>query len=352
MKIIHCSDIHLDSRLEGVNSKERNNEILNTFNKMVDYAAANDVKAIIIAGDLFDAQSVSLKTQSFLTDLFSKNSDIDFLYLQGNHDSPEAFRGAPMPPNFKPFKEEWTTYTYGDIAISGIQISYDNCESLYHNLALSPDYINIVVMHGQVSTSSKPDAVNLELLKNKNIDYLALGHYHSFAYEKLDRRGIYCYSGCLEGRGFDETGEKGFVLLDTQNLKEPRLITGLTHRTVYEVDADITDKNSYMDIKDAISQAVSHIDSKHYVKVNLKGAYLLGAQKDYHHLLLDFGPMFYSFKLSDKSTLKINIEDYKYDISLKGEFIRSVLKSDLPQRQKEDIINFGIRALRGEEIFQ
>ncbi|HEY8419633.1 MAG TPA: DNA repair exonuclease, partial [Clostridia bacterium] len=98
--------------------------------------------------------------------------------------------------------------------------------------------------------------------------------------------------------------------------------------------------------------AVSHIDSKHYVKVNLIGTYLLGAQKDLHHLLIDFSPMFYSFTLSDKSTLKINIEDYKYDISLKGEFIRSVLKSHLPQKQKEDVINFGIRALRGEEIFQ
>lgn len=349
MKIIHCSDIHLDSRLEGANAKERNNELLNTFNKMVDYAAQNEVRAVIIAGDLFDSSAVSYKTQKFLIDLFSQHPEIDFLYLKGNHDSFDAF--PQTPPNLKPFKEVWTTYTYDDIAITGIQTTYENYQSLYDKLCLNPDDINIVVMHGEISTQSKPDTVNLDLLKNKNIDYLALGHYHTFSFDKLDKRGIYCYSGCLEGRGFDEVGEKGFVLLDTQNLKEPRLITGLTHRTVYEVDADITGRHSYLEIKDAVTQAVSKIDSKHYVKVNLVGEYLLGAQKDLHHLLLDFNPMFYSFKLSDKSILKINIDDYKYDISLKGEFIRSVLSSNLPQKQKEDIINFGIRALKGEEIF-
>ena len=48
----------------------------------------------------------------------------------------------------------------------------------------------------------------------KNIDYLALGHIHKYKQAELDQRGVYCYSGCLEGRGFDECGEKGFVLLD------------------------------------------------------------------------------------------------------------------------------------------
>lgn len=351
MKVIHCSDIHLDSRLEGVNSQERNNELLNTFNKMVDYAASNGVRAIIIAGDLFDTQTPNSKTKKFLSDLISQTPKIDFLYLKGNHDGYDIFDAVDMPPNFKPFLDKWTTYNYDDVTIAGIQTTEDNYKSLYQQLNLNPGRKNIVVMHGQISASSKPDAVNLELLKNKNIDYLALGHYHSFTWDRLDKRGVYCYSGCLEGRGYDEIGEKGFVLLDTQNLgAPPKLVTGLSHRTVYEIDVDITGKSSYLEIKNAISQAVSGIDSKHYVKANLTGYYILGAQKDLHHIKLDFEPLFYSFKVQDNTLLQIDIEDYKYDISLKGEFIRSVLKSNLPQKQKEDIINFGIRALKGEDI--
>ena len=54
-------------------------------------------------------------------------------------------------------------------------------------------------------------------LKNKNIDYLALGHIHGYKEAPLDGRGKYCYPGCLEGRGFDECGKKGFVLLNIEN---------------------------------------------------------------------------------------------------------------------------------------
>ena len=54
-------------------------------------------------------------------------------------------------------------------------------------------------------------------LKEKNIDYLALGHIHEYSQGQIDLRGKYAYSGCLEGRGFDELGEKGFILIDVSD---------------------------------------------------------------------------------------------------------------------------------------
>ena len=53
MKIIHCADLHLDSRmnanLEKDKAKERKGEILHTFERMITYAAENGVSAILIA---------------------------------------------------------------------------------------------------------------------------------------------------------------------------------------------------------------------------------------------------------------------------------------------------------------
>ena len=55
MKIIHCADLHLDSKmtsnLSKEQAKERKMEILRTYSRMIEYAKNNDVKAIIIAGD-------------------------------------------------------------------------------------------------------------------------------------------------------------------------------------------------------------------------------------------------------------------------------------------------------------
>ena len=52
----------------------------------------------------------------------------------------------------------------------------------------------------------------------------------------------------------------------------------------------------------------------------------------------------------DETRFSIRPEDYANDISLKGEFVRTVLASDLPDAEKERILAYGIRALMREEI--
>ena len=70
MKIIHCADLHLDSKmtsnLSKEQAKERKMEILRTYSRMIEYAKNNDVKAIIIAGDLFDTRNVSATARNRL----------------------------------------------------------------------------------------------------------------------------------------------------------------------------------------------------------------------------------------------------------------------------------------------
>jgi DNA repair exonuclease SbcCD nuclease subunit len=91
MKIIHCADLHLDSKmtanLSKEQAKERKMEILRTFSKMVEYAVKNAVSVIIIAGDLFDTRNVSATVRNYVRDVIVNHPKIDFLYLRGNHDN-------------------------------------------------------------------------------------------------------------------------------------------------------------------------------------------------------------------------------------------------------------------------
>ena len=70
MRLIHCSDLHLDSKMEANltarQAKERGGEICATFARMVRWAQANEVRAILLAGDLFDTRRVSAKTADFV----------------------------------------------------------------------------------------------------------------------------------------------------------------------------------------------------------------------------------------------------------------------------------------------
>mgnify|MGYP003347962168 CR=1 FL=1 len=85
MRIIHCADLHLDSKLntnlDRDKAKTRRSELLNAFRDMVQYAADNDVKAILISGDLFDTKQVSETVKAIVTDTFVNNPDIVFYYL-------------------------------------------------------------------------------------------------------------------------------------------------------------------------------------------------------------------------------------------------------------------------------
>lgn len=359
MKIIHCSDLHLDSKMEtNLNkekAKERKNEILLTFEKMVNFAKKNGVKVIIIAGDMFDKKNISVKAKKIVKNQIILNPEIDFLYLKGNHDEINFIEEEEeIPSNLKLFNEkEWVTYKYGDIAVTGIEIGKQNNYNIYNSLILEKNDINIVVMHGQESQNDvkdKTEIINLKDLKNKNIDYLALGHIHTFKQEKLDNRGIYCYSGCLEGRGFDECGEKGFVLLDIEDKQIKTQFIPIAKRTLHEINIDITGITENYDIEQKIEEETNKISRDDLIKIVLKGKVEAGTTRDIDYLKKKYEDRFYCIKIYDETTLNIDYMKHQNDASLKGEFIRLVLEQDLTDEEKGKIINTGIRALLGEEV--
>ena len=135
-KIIHCADLHLDSPMETHMTEEqasiRNTEIIHTFLRLTEYAAKNDVRAVIIAGDMFDGERIKIRTVDEILDAIRRTPNVDYLYLAGNHDGATyAFADHDMPDNLKIFGKEWTTYKYDSVAISGVEICEANSQSLY-----------------------------------------------------------------------------------------------------------------------------------------------------------------------------------------------------------------------------
>ena len=360
MKIIHCSDLHLDSKMETnldkEKARERKNEILITFERMVNYAKENEVKVIIIAGDLFDKKTITIKAKNTVKNAIISNPEIDFVYLKGNHDEAGFLdEDEELPQNLKTFNSyNWTTYDYDDLTISGIEFGNVENYEIYNSLILEKNKKNIVVMHGQESETDvkdKAEIINLKALKNKNIDYLALGHIHTYKKGKLDNRGVYCYSGCLEGRGFDECGEKGFVLLELKNDKIKTKFIPFSSRTLYEVNVDLTGITENKDIENKIKEELKDIPKTSLVKLVLGGEVEIGEQRDIEYLTKKFEADFYYLKIEDKPHFKIDYMKYQNDISLKGEFIRTVIdQKDLTEEEKSKIISTGIKALSGEDI--
>lgn len=355
MKLIHCADIHLDSPMETHMTAEqasmRNTEIIHSFIRMTEYAKKNEVRVVIIAGDLFDGERIRTRTVDEILDAIRSTPSVDYLYLAGNHDeSSHAFSNHDLPQNLKQFNRKWNSYVYDDVMISGIEICDENATSLYLNIPHRDGCVNIISLHGQVGTTCGIDQINLNLLKNQGIDYLALGHLHSYSVHSLDNKGIYCYSGCLEGRGFDECDKKGFVLLTVESGRLQHEFVPFCCRQLHQVDVDITGLTKNSEIGQMMKSAVQGIQPDDMVEFILTGYSDPTANIAVSYLQNLINNSFFFTKVKNESRMAINPEDYKNDISLKGEFIRLVLDSDASDEDKAAIIRTGIQALTGEEI--
>lgn len=355
MKFLHTSDIHIDSpltsRLSAEKIRERKQELLRNFSRLVLEARNRGAEAIIIAGDLFDNEKISKKAIDTAFDIIEEAKDITFFYLQGNHEG-EAFIGSgrSIPENLLTFGKDWTYYRLDGVTVAGRS---DIRERMFDSLILPEESKNIVLLHGELKDKcAYPESIGIKEAAGRNIDYLALGHYHSFGVEKIDERGVAVYCGTPEGRGFDEVGDKGYSLIDTDGAGIRYEFISFAKRRLHIVRVDISGILKTADIKDKAEDSLKAIPSSDIVRLELVGRYEPTLWKDIDGLERSLNGRYYYLEVKDSTRIAINPDDFKLDKSLKGEFIRTVsADSSLSEEEKERIIACGINALMGEDLF-
>ncbi len=350
MRIIHTADIHLGSKMDSRFPKDiaevRKSELRNSFARMADFAQANSVKVVMLCGDVFDMDKPFKKDKDFFYSVVRSHPSVDFLYLKGNHDRDTEHEVGL--PNLKTFGTSWTKYSYENVDIYGIESSSENAVSMYSTLNADPSRINIVMMHGQVSDRPGKDLVCLPRLRNKNITYLALGHIHKYSYANLDERGVYAYSGCLEGRGFDELGVHYFYMISTNGGIHLKAVPS-AERQILECDADITGlKDAYTAAESVKSQVAFN---KNFIyRINLIGEIDCDTDLFEADVRKYLQNMCFYLEVRDRTRKRIDIAQYEKDTSLKGEFVRFVCAdTGLKEEEKQMIVHCGLKVLGGED---
>lgn len=355
MKFIHCADLHLDSKIERLpteKSKLVREETVYAFERLADYASKNGVKAVIISGDLFDSAKAYQKTCNRILQAVTVNSDVDFIFVYGNHDLENNFsENVNLPENFKIVKGDWQKFSYENVDIYGISLLANNAEYFIDTLVTDKNKTNIVAFHTGYNQQDKQIIVPLTSFKDKNIDYIALGHIHFYQEINVDERCTACYSGCLSGRGFDETDDKGFVLLDVENNKVSSQFVPFSTRNYYAVEYNVDGKDNFYALREEIVEYLkANYSSKSLIKLILKGERKIDFEIDKESLSNRLNQEFFFGKVYDETRLKISLDDFKDDKSVKGEFVRLVLDSKLDEETKQKVINCGLTALKGEII--
>ena len=364
MKLIHTSDWHLcapmDCRLPGEKAELRRRELLTRFADMIGYAAENGIDAVLLCGDLSDDGVLPHEIQDYLLSLIEGAAPIRFFLIAGNHDriSQKTVGGCfargrrALPGNLTVFGEKWDTAALSDtVWVHGRSLPSHASDAEVP--AFPSDRYNIVLLHGEISESSgtfggEEERIPLPSLRGRNIDYLALGHEHSFRHRKLDARGTWCYPGCPEGRGFDECGQKGFVVLTLDG----RHCTGASFvpfakRGLHDLRLDVTDLGGGIyAAEQALGVQIRDIPPTDLVRVTLCGVDPTEHGLDLRYLCHRLQERFFYAELRDGRTPKREaISDG--DVSLRGAFVRAVASLALSDEEKNAVLRCGLAALDG-----
>ena len=350
MKLIHTADLHLgsalDSRFPDDIAKQRRSEVLSTFGKIIDTARNEGARAILISGDLFDSDRPFKRDKQYFFSAVRQNPDLEFFYLRGNHDVRESYDEELA--NLHTFSDKPTSYEIDGVVIMGIELTAGNCESFYTSLEPDREKTNILLLHGQLSDRTGDGLIDPKRLRGRGIDYIALGHIHSFSVSYPDKDTTIAYPGTPEGRGFDECGEKGVLLIDTEDIKNPTFIkTG--RRTLHSVRVDLSGACDIYDAQRAI-RAAAKIPKTDLLRVELFGECAFdttGIERALSDIMRD---EYYFLSVKDRTRRAVSLKDFEEDLSLRAEFLREVLSSDEDEEEKKKIIALGLRALSGDRF--
>ena len=346
--------MHLDSplttRLSADRVRARKRELLSSFKKSVDLAIGSGAAGFIISGDLFDSEKASRATLEAVLSIIRDAHTLSFFYLFGNHERDMLIRsGLELPKNLKVFEDGWSYYRFSDVVIAGRCTTE---KGMFDTLMLDEGKRNIVLLHGELADRSdvggkigKAEAAKLP------IDYLALGHYHSYSEERISQRCTAVYPGTPEGRGFDEAGDKGVVLIDIDSYGIGHSFIKTCERTLHIIKVDVSALTNEYLIEREIENATRGIANGDIVRVVLVGERDVAQEFDTDAITSRFIHRYYYFECRDETRMRISKDAFINDKTLKGEFIRGVLADEnLTDDERQRVISMGLRALHGAEI--
>ena len=400
VRLIHTADLHLDSafssRFSKEEAEERRRNLLIAWNKLLQYGIERRVQAILISGDLFDSPVVSRSTMEIFLSSIRKNPEISFFYLRGNHDTKNTFRFRDdLPKNLFLFskegkkyrlkeklvllgqefygterRSEFTEESYGTESLLELP---EELEELGEEELLSPssakdavqsiwnlkeEDCNILMLHGALreggSEVQNEQGISLKQLSRYPIHYLALGHIHKREEGKCGSLN-YIYPGCLQGRGFDEEGEKGFYYLEIEEeTKEIKAeFVPLKEGAFRIIPLFLSEEDGTLDAEEKIRESLKKegAEAKDSVRIILKGEKRAEEERNLRYLEKQLEEEYAYIEIKEETKLKLRKEEFIHEKGLKGEFLRMVSESEsLSEEEKEKLMILGIGLLQGEEL--
>ncbi len=242
LKIVHAADVHLDTpyvRRDDALRTRLQEAGREAFVRLVDLAVRERAHALLIAGDLFDNDWLTIATERLLTEELRRAVDagVTVVYATGNHD--------PGRANYRAMQIDWPHSGFHLVsARRPVEIALEQAGEMVgwvvaagHQTPRETDNLAaafppapgpepaVALLHAHVAATlqapqHEPYApAALADFSGKRYVYWALGHIH--ARQTVGDDPPVVYPGNLQGRQFGETGAKGAMVVEIEPAAPP-----------------------------------------------------------------------------------------------------------------------------------
>lgn len=358
LRILHAADLHLDApfaALDGDSAALRRREQRLLPDKLADVAIERHADLVLLAGDLLDSAQTYRETAQALAAALGR-IPAPVVIAPGNHDfySPSSLYAASFwSDNVHIFRTESVerlelpnVTVYGSAFTSTYRHS-SPLQGFHHTDDGKPA---VMVLHGDVeSPSDRYCPISRREIADSGLRYLALGHVHACSGLRREGETCWAYSGCTEGRGFDELGSKGglWVTLEDDGSVTAELLP-LCERKYEILDCDLTGKAPAA----AIIETLERGDPKNICRLILSGE---ADTLDLPALTELARPYRMSVSLVDHTRIPQNLWARESEDTLTGLFLRELRRrldntaDDTERAALERAARFGLAALENGE---
>lgn len=290
MRLIHTSDIHLDASFAAAGlpvrfGARRRQSLRDVTQAVVRRAGAWPADALLIAGDLFEHDRVSLDTLAFLRGEFKSIPHVPIFIGPGNHDPymPDSpYATAPWPENVTIFTSpEWTAHALEKLPLTIHGFAFDGPDissNPFGRLVAPRDgRIHVAVAHGSESSYVPSEKTAYAPFRAadaapEGLAYLALGHYHGMRRITGNFATQMYYSGAPEGHNFGETGVHHYLEVDI-DASGARVTPVPSSRAVYAAHViDCSGFSSAQELVNAIRALPREADAAQIARITIVGA--------------------------------------------------------------------------------
>lgn len=286
-RILHTADWQLGLpllRLRDDRGAEARAERFRCVERIAALAKAENVDAVVVAGDVFDDNQVSPRVLQQARDALEAFAPIPVLLVPGNHDAAEPGNILERVPRDRPsLSHVHVLTTFDPLELDGVV--YFPCPLLRRDTLADPTdglperdsgdtRVRIAISHGPVLDFGSGDAhnrIDFEAVERKGFDFLALGDWHGL--KQVSARTW--YPGAPEATRFVEQDPGKVLVVDiaeagAEPVVTPHHVGGLAwHERRFEL-------NGAADVDALRAWLLAHPNrSRTLVRLHLSGALLV-----------------------------------------------------------------------------